>query len=114
MYAIFYTVWVRKLIGKPEFLTISDWEFETPRIQYGKAHTAVFSPLATKSNAFRIQQATSVTARTATLHLGRRRALRRFDVANREAALEDDRVVAVELNGVHARLGEHEPDHVEI
>ena len=42
--------WVRKLIGKPAFLTIADCESEARRIQ---SHAAVFSPFATKSNAFR-------------------------------------------------------------
>src|SRR6266478_5376570 len=42
----------RKLTGKPAFLTIADCEFKARRIQ--NTHTAVFSPLAAKSNAFRI------------------------------------------------------------
>ena len=41
MYAIFLPIWVRKQTGKPEFLTISDWEFEAPRIQ----NQALSSPI---------------------------------------------------------------------
>ena len=54
MYAIFKSFWVRKLIGEPAFLTIADCESEARRIQNSiLSHAAVFSPFATKSNAFR-------------------------------------------------------------
>ena len=42
------------IIGKPAFLTIADCEFKARRIQNAvQSHTALFSPFATKSNAFR-------------------------------------------------------------
>ena len=40
MDATLQPIWARKLTGKPEFLTISDWEFEAPRIQ----NQGVFGP----------------------------------------------------------------------
>lgn len=49
---MFQSFRVRKLTGKPAFLAIADCEFKARRIQ--NPHTAVFSPLAAKSNAFRI------------------------------------------------------------
>jgi hypothetical protein len=52
--AIFSALRVRKLIGKPAFPTIADCEFKARRIQNAvQPHAAVFSPFATKSNAFR-------------------------------------------------------------
>jgi hypothetical protein len=35
MCAIYQSLWVRKLIGKPAFLTIEDCESEARRIQFG-------------------------------------------------------------------------------
>jgi len=51
MCASFHSFRVRKLTGKPAFLTIADREFKARRIQ--NAHARSFSPFATKSNAFR-------------------------------------------------------------
>jgi len=54
MCAIFQFSWVRKLTGKPAFLTIADSESETPRIHLTD-YEDVLSPVAAESNAFRIQ-----------------------------------------------------------
>jgi hypothetical protein len=45
---------VRKLTGKPAFLTIADSESETPRIHYLTDYEDVLSPSIAESNAFRI------------------------------------------------------------
>jgi len=49
MRAIFQSFWVRKLIGKPAFLTIADCESEARRIHN---YDAALSPCAAESNAF--------------------------------------------------------------
>ena len=51
-----YPVWVRKLIGKPAFLTIADCESEARRIQLiERSYGVGLSLPAAESNAFRIQ-----------------------------------------------------------
>jgi hypothetical protein len=54
MYAILSSVWVRILTGKTAFLTIADWESETPRIHLTD-YEAVLSPFAAESNVLRVQ-----------------------------------------------------------
>lgn len=54
MCAIFPMLRVRKLTGKPAFLTIADSESETPRIHLTDDENGL-SPYAAESNTFRIQ-----------------------------------------------------------
>jgi hypothetical protein len=54
MYAIFQSLRVRKLTGKPAFLTIADSESEAPRIHLTDYEAGLAVPTA-ESNAFRIQ-----------------------------------------------------------
>jgi IS1 family transposase len=54
MCAIFQSLRVRKLTGKPAFLTIADWESETPRIHLTD-YEVVLPLVAAESNAFRSQ-----------------------------------------------------------
>ena len=54
MRGIFSKVRLRKLTGRPMFLTIADCEFKAHRVQnVSESHAGVFSPFATKSNALR-------------------------------------------------------------
>jgi hypothetical protein len=54
IYAIYPLVWVLKLLGKPAFLTIADWESEAPRIHLTD-YAPVLPPVAAESNDFLIQ-----------------------------------------------------------
>lgn len=55
MRATFKSLRVRKLTGKPAFLTIADSESETPRIQYLTDYDDGLPVSAAESNVFRIQ-----------------------------------------------------------
>jgi hypothetical protein len=63
MYAIFQSLTVRKLTGKPAFLTIADSESEAPRIQFTAYVDCVPAPAA-ESNAFRIHSDLPVFSRS--------------------------------------------------
>ena len=57
MRAIVPSLRVRKLTGKPAFLTIADSESEAPRIHYTDHDGPVLPPVAAESNARRSQSA---------------------------------------------------------
>lgn len=62
MCAIFKSIWVRKLTGKPAFLTIADSESEARRIHLKGYDCGILSPAA-DSKAFRIHSDLPIPAR---------------------------------------------------